>query len=208
MRKSFFIGCIVLTALFTACGSSSSAPPSSQVAAPESATSQMSSAPNTGNNMPSSISSVASSTASSITEADARTIALAHASLAEADVTRLRSERSRENGVPVFDVEFTHNRIEFEYAVEIATGDIISFDRDISGRAPDTGTRITESEAIAVVLAEVPGASETDIQRIRLDDDDDGWDTFEGTLSYGGFSYSFDVSAIDGMILSWERRAV
>lgn len=224
MKKVFLISVLLtLLLLFASCASkdnidtkhSTSASPSASAETTVSLSPEISTPPQTTQSVepagqPSSSSSAIASSGveGGITEADAISIALNHANLSQNDVRRLKTEQSRENGIPVYDVEFVNNLITYEYAIEIATGEIISFDRDISKRAIDTGTRITESEAIAIVLNEIPGASEDDVQSIRLDDDDDGWAVFEGNINFNGFNFEFDVSAINGMILSWDRRAI
>lgn len=65
-----------------------------------------------------------------IGEEQAASIALSHADLSEADVTRLRVEYEIDDGVKQYDVEFHHNSYEYEYEINAQSGEIISADKD------------------------------------------------------------------------------
>lgn len=65
-----------------------------------------------------------------IGEEQAKTIALEHAALKEADVTRLRVEYEIDDGVQQYDVEFHNGGFEYEYEINANTGAVISFDKD------------------------------------------------------------------------------
>jgi len=60
----------------------------------------------------------------------ARTIALQHAGLSAGEVTHLRAEFDVDDGVPEYDVEFRHGRLEYEYEIHAQTGTILSFEKD------------------------------------------------------------------------------
>lgn len=65
-----------------------------------------------------------------IGEDKAKAIALEHAGLSEADVTRLHTEYEIDDGVEQYDVEFHHGEYEYEYEINAHTGAVISADRD------------------------------------------------------------------------------
>ena len=60
----------------------------------------------------------------------ARSIALAHAGFTADQVTGLRAEFDRDDGVPVYEVDFRVGRIEYEYEIHAETGAVLSFDKD------------------------------------------------------------------------------
>ena len=82
-------------------------------------------------------------------------------------------------------MEFSSNGTEYEYEIDAKTGDVVSFDYD--GKAPKvvesdkkevpgsepvkSESEITEDEALAIALAEVPGATKNDAT-IKKDYDD------------------------------------
>ncbi len=70
------------------------------------------------------------SASGSITQEDAKRIALTHAGLAESDVSRLRVELDRDDGRSVYEVEFDVGRTEYSYDINAADGKILEYDMD------------------------------------------------------------------------------
>lgn len=66
-----------------------------------------------------------------ISAAEAKSIALAHAGLTEAQVKSLRAEYDRDDGRPEYDVEFRVGNMEYEYEIHAETGKILSWDKEI-----------------------------------------------------------------------------
>lgn len=61
---------------------------------------------------------------------EAIAIALKAASLAENQVTRLKTEFDYDDGIPEYDVEFTHGGWEYEYEIHAESGNILRSDKD------------------------------------------------------------------------------
>ena len=143
-----------------------------------------------------------------ITEAQARQIALDHAGLSASQVTFLKSSLDYDDGRQVYDVEFySSDYTEYDYEIDAATGDILSYDSDAEGYAPPTAntTAITADQARQIALAEVPGATVNDIYEFELDRDD-GRLEYEGTIYYNGMEYEFTIDGYSGAIRSWEAE--
>ena len=141
-----------------------------------------------------------------ITEAQARQIALDHAGLSASQVTFLKSSLDYDDGRQVYDVEFySSDYTEYDYEIDAATGDILSYDSDAEGYAPPTAntTAITADQARQIALAEVPGATVNDIYEFELDRDD-GRLEYEGTIYYNGMEYEFTIDGYSGAIRSWD----
>lgn len=157
----------------------------------------------------SSPSSTASQSGSgTITEDQARQIALDHAGLSASQVTFLKSSLDYDDGRQVYDVEFySSDYTEYDYEIDAATGDILSYDSDAEGYAPPTAntTAITADQARQIALAEVPGATVNDIYEFELDRDD-GRLEYEGTIYYNGMEYEFIIDGYSGAIRSWEAE--
>lgn len=66
-----------------------------------------------------------------ITKDQALEIALDHARLTAEDITRLKIEKDRDDGVYLYEIEFNHGRIEYEYEVLIADGKIKQWDKEL-----------------------------------------------------------------------------
>ena len=65
-----------------------------------------------------------------LTKDAAQNIALEHAGLTEDQVTRLRTQYDREDGVPVYEVTFIYERWEYEYQIHAETGRILDWEKD------------------------------------------------------------------------------
>ena len=143
-----------------------------------------------------------------ITEDQARQIALDHAGLSASQVTFLKSRLDYDDGRQVYDVEFySSDYTEYDYEIDAAADDILSYDSDAEGYAPPTAntTAITADQARQIALAEVPGATVNDIYEFELDRDD-GRLEYEGTIYYNGMEYEFTIDGYSGAIRSWEAE--
>ena len=182
---------------------SSSSQPSSSSSSSSQASSQSSSSLNS---TPKAESSQASGTTGLITEEEAASIAKEHAQVT--DCTMLPVKLDRDDGRQVYDVEFfTADGKEYDYEIDAATGEVLSYDYDAERQAAAaSGTAsITEAEAKALVLAQVPGATEENFLEFKTDYDD-GRLEYEGELFYDGMKYEFTVDGYSGTIREWESE--
>ena len=145
----------------------------------------------------------------SISAEDAKAKALAHAGLAAADVTFVKAKLDRDDGRLVYDVEFyTADYKEYDYEIDAATGEVVSYDYDAEDYAPPAASgAISAEDAKALALAQVPGASASDIREFETDRDD-GRVEYEGKIVYGGMEYEFEIDGYSGAIRSWEAEPV
>ena len=148
--------------------------------------------------------------AAAVTEEQARETALSHAGLTADQVTFVRSKLDRDDGRLVYDVEFyTSDYKEYDYEIDAATGEILSYDYDAEGYSyqPNAtpGTAITAEQARAIALAEVPGAAESDIYEFETDRDD-GRLEYEGKIIYNNTEYEFTIDGYSGAIREWDAE--
>lgn len=146
-----------------------------------------------------------------VTADEARSIALQHAGVAEADLRFIQVKEDYEDGIPVYEVEFYAGNQEYDYDIIRATGEILKYDYDVDHFTPDNSVssaqvKISLSEARGLALAKVSGASESDLY-LKLDWDD-GRPVYEGEIHYGGMEYEFEIDASTGTFLEWsmDRR--
>ncbi len=66
----------------------------------------------------------------SITLDEAKNIALTNANLVEDDVSFLRTEQEYDDGILVYEIDFTYDTYEYDYKINANTGEIVSYDRD------------------------------------------------------------------------------
>ena len=101
---------------------------------------------------------------------------------------------------------YTADGKEYDYEIDAATGEVLSYDYDAERQAAASGTAsITEAEAKALVLAQVPGAAEENFLEFKTDYDD-GRLEYEGELFYDGMKYEFTVDGYSGTIREWESE--
>ena len=152
----------------------------------------------------------AASSSSTITEVEAKQIALDHAGVSESETERMRVKLGRDDGVQEYEVNFYVGNREYDYDINAATGEIRSYDSEIDddyvSSTEAAGAAISEDEARATVVARVSGASASDV-RLYLERDD-GRMVYEGELIYNGTEYEFQIDATTGDVLDWESESV
>ena len=152
-----------------------------------------------------------------IGEEKALTAALERAGVSADAVAYYEIGLDTERGVMVYDVEFTAGDYEYECDVNAANGEIVKFekeraDRPASVTSPSaggalTGGSISETDAKALALARVPGATDADIVKFEQDYDD-GRLIYEGKIIFDNREYEFEIDAATGAVLDWESESV
>ena len=154
--------------------------------------------------------------AGKVDEARAKEIALNHAGVKAADATVTKSKLDYEDGRQVYEIEFyvsgSSGYTEYDYEIEVATGKIVSYDHDAESYAPpaqstNSGVKVTEASAKKTALAQVPGATEANIIKFKLDMDDGRWE-YEGEFVYNHMEYDFTIDANTGTVLEWEAETI
>lgn len=66
-----------------------------------------------------------------VTKEEAKAAALAHAGLAENEISRFKAELDRERNGLVYEIEFESGRYEYEYEVSAENGKVLKFEKEI-----------------------------------------------------------------------------
>ncbi len=153
----------------------------------------------------------------SITEEQAKEIAASHAGVALADITFHSVSLDRDDGRRVYDVEFYSGSTEYDYEIDAATGDILSYDNDVENfsipqqqnaqgaQSAATGSYIGEDAAKAAALQRA-GLTEDQVRWEKCElDEDDGRFSYELEFSSGQHEYECEVEAFTGEILNFEQ---
>lgn len=139
----------------------------------------------------------------------AKSIALKHSGVAASDTTFIYAKQDFENGLRVYNVEFFSGNEEFDYEIDAATGNIVSFDQDIewyaaSGYQVQAGTDIGVEKAKSIALTHA-GVAAADTVFINTElDYDDGRRVYEVEFFSGNTEYKYDIDAASGAILSFD----
>ncbi len=143
-----------------------------------------------------------------LTEDEAKALALEHAGLTADQATFVKIKLENEKGRQVYDVEFyTSSSQEYDYEIDAATGEIVSFDYDAEASVPTTssGSTITADDAKELALAQVPGATADDILEFKTDQEH-GCVMYEGKIIYDSMEYEFEIDGYSGAICEWEAE--
>lgn len=150
----------------------------------------------------------------SITEEQAKEIAASHAGVAVADLTFHSVSLEEDDGRRVYDVEFYSGSTEYDYEIDAATGDILSYDNDVenfsipqqqSTQGTATGSYIGDDAAKAAALQRA-GLTEDQVRWEKCElDEDDGRFSYELEFSSGQHEYECEVEAFTGEILKFEQ---
>lgn len=136
----------------------------------------------------------------------AKETALAGAGLTADQVTFTKEKLDWEDGRQVYDIEFhTAGGAEYDYEIDVETGKVVSYSyeagRDAASAASDGA--ISADEAKELALAQVPGASLSDMRKFETEYDD-GQLEYEGEIVYDGMEYEFEIDGGSGVIVSWD----
>ena len=159
-------------------------------------------------------------TAGEITVEEAKTIALNHAGLAADAVTFVKAKQDYDDGRLVYEIEFVttsgNGYLEYDYEIDAATGNILSYDYDAESYTPQpttttpstaTGALIDEATAKLTAVDQVPGASTSDICEWKLDHDDGRWE-YEGKIIYNQMELEFTIDAATGAVIEWDVESI
>ena len=164
----------------------------------------------------------------------AKQIALAHAKVAQKDVTFIKAELDTEDGRAVYDIEFYSGNVEYDYDIDAVSGEIISNDFDIedysipvqSAAAPQQ-TEVPQQTAVAPApttpVANNPsgdigierakqialshaGLSQGSVSFVKAElDYEDGVKVYDIEFYSGNVEYDYEINAATGAIISVDR---
>ena len=146
-----------------------------------------------------------------ITADEAKRIALAHAKLAEKDVTFVKVELELEdNNRYEYDVDFYSRNVEYDYEIDAVSGAILSADRDIENYViptqPSTAAANTQSSEISVEKAKQIALSHAGVGSARFKkanlDYENGIKVYEIEFKVGNLEYEYDINVSNGAIIS------
>ncbi len=148
----------------------------------------------------------------SISETEAKQIALNHAGVAEAQAQFMKVKLDYDDGVPEYEVEFYVDNMEYDYEIHAVTGEIRSIDHDMETPRPNTNGstnsgvgNISEAEAKQIALNHA-GVVEAQAQFMKVKlDYDDGVPEYEVEFYVDNMEYDYEIHAVTGEIRSFDH---
>ena len=144
----------------------------------------------------------------SMSEDEARSIALQRVGKTQDEVTFTRVRVDRENGVTVYDVYFYDNEKEYELSIDVDTKEVISYKEDyLTGNGNNTtSTNYIGADKAREIVLNHAGLTSNDVRFNKVElDVDYGIATYELEFYYNYYEYDYEVDAVTGEILKYER---
>ena len=143
--------------------------------------------------------------AETISDAQAKAIALENAGLSADQVTFDRIEMGTEQGASVYEIEFKTGSMEYDYDVATADGEIVEESWEIR-RPSASGSQIGEAEAKSIAVNDA-GVSEADVTFIKTEyGDEDGVPVYEIEFEDQTTKFDYDVAKAGGKVLHASRK--
>lgn len=152
----------------------------------------------------------ASNSSDAVTLDEAKKIAINHAGTPEGSVTFTKTKMDTDDGIKIYEIDFTAGNVEYEYDINADTGEIISSDKDtekISATTADSQTSvlIPSSQAVRIALVDA-GVKEKDATIDPVDlDAENGVQYYDVKFRAGNIEYEYDIDAQTGEILSSDK---
>ena len=159
-----------------------------------------------------------------ISEEKAYEIALAAAGVTVEEAHIFMHELDLDDGEFEYEIAFlsTVDNTVYRYEIDAVSGAVKSYSSQPKAADSGNGSNelvilpngslitgvLDEAQAKEIALAQVPGATESDIREFEIDMDDDGKLEYEGEIVYGGMEYEFEIDGYSGAIRSWEVEPV
>lgn len=138
----------------------------------------------------------------------AKAAALAHAGVAEGDVTWLKAQKDWEDGRAEYELEFICNGTEYDYTIDAANGTVLNYETERIQQPDASGgstTDIGQDAAKAAALAHA-GLTEGQTTRLQVERDwDDGRLEYKVKFKSEGYEYEYTIDAATGAVLEHEK---
>ena len=160
---------------------------------------------------------------SKITMEQAQEIALKHAKLTSDQVSFIKTDTELENGIEVYNIEFSYENKEYDYKINSSNGEIVEYDSDIEDYD------ITQQQATKENKSSTPNnqnsnnskitvekAKEISLKHANLKDNqvvfdktemdyDNGVQVYDIEFHYNNIEYNYEIDANTGNILSYSQ---
>lgn len=160
---------------------------------------------------------------SKITMEQAQEIALKHAKLTSDQVSFIKTDTELENGIEVYNIEFSYENKEYDYKINSANGEIVEYDSDIEDYDITQQQATKENKSVTPnnqnsnnSKITVEKAKEISLKHANLKDNqvifnktemdyDNGVQVYDIEFHYNNVEYNYEIDASTGNILSYSQ---
>lgn len=158
-----------------------------------------------------------------ITMEQAQEIALKHAKLTSDQVSFIKIDTELENGIEVYNIEFSYENKEYDYKINSANGEIVEYDYDIEDYDITQQQATKENKSVTPnnqnsnnSKITVEKAKEISLKHANLKDNqvvfdktemdyDNGVQVYDIEFHYNNIEYNYEIDANTGNILSYSQ---
>ena len=158
-----------------------------------------------------------------ITMEQAQEIALKHAKLTSDQVSFIKTDTELENGIEVYNIEFSYENKEYDYKINSANGEIVEYDSDIEDYDITQQQATKENKSVTPnnqnsnnSKITVEKAKEITLKHANLKDNqvvfdktemdyDNGVQVYDIEFHYNNIEYNYEIDANTGNILSYSQ---
>lgn len=158
-----------------------------------------------------------------ITMEQAQEIALKHAKLTSDQVSFIKTDTELENGIEVYNIEFSYENKEYDYKINSANGEIVEYDSDIEDYDITQQQATKENKSVTPnnqnsnnSKITVEKAKEISLKHANLKDNqvifnktemdyDNGVQVYDIEFHYNNVEYNYEIDASTGNILSYSQ---
>ena len=158
-----------------------------------------------------------------ITMEQAHEIALKHAKLTSDQVSFIKTDTELENGIEVYNIEFSYENKEYDYKINSANGEIVEYDSDIEDYDITQQQATKENKSVTPnnqnsnnSKITVEKAKEISLKHANLKDNqvvfdktemdyDNGVQVYDIEFHYNNIEYNYEIDANTGNILSYSQ---
>lgn len=143
----------------------------------------------------------------SMSEEEARNIALQRVGKDSSQVNFTRVRIDRENGITVYDVYFYDSEKEYELSIDVETKEVVSYKEDyLKGNNNTSSTNYIGIDKAKEIVLNHAGLDSSDVRFSKVElDRDYHMATYEIEFYYNYYEYDYEVDAVTGEILKYER---
>lgn len=160
---------------------------------------------------------------SKITMEQAQEIALKHAKLTSDQVSFIKTDTELENGIEVYNIEFSYENKEYDYKINSSNGEIVEYDSDIEDYDITQQQATKENKSVTPnnqnsnnSKITVEKAKEISLKHANLKDNqvvfdktemdyDNGVQVYDIEFHYNNVEYNYEIDANTGNILSYSQ---
>lgn len=158
-----------------------------------------------------------------ITMEQAQEIALKHAKLTSDQVSFIKTDTELENGIEVYNIEFSYENKEYDYKINSSNGEIVEYDSDIEDYDITQQQATKENKSVTPnnqnsnnSKITVEKAKEISLKHANLKDNqvvfdktemdyDNGVQVYDIEFHYNNVEYNYEIDANTGNILSYSQ---